>query len=56
MELIELKALFKLKTQQFEQSMESKRPHLELLRLYKEIKQIAYEITLKENEVNLIPG
>ena len=56
MELKQLKALIKFKSAEFEHAMETKKPHIELLQLYKEIKKIAYQINLKENEVALMPN
>jgi hypothetical protein len=55
MELTQLKALIKVKSKEFEQAMEEGKPPSELLPIYKEIKRIAYEITQKENKVELIP-
>jgi hypothetical protein len=54
MELKQLKALIKDKSAEFEEAIQAKKPHTELLQIYKEIKKIAYQITLKENEVALM--
>ena len=55
MELEHLKTLIKTKSQEFEQALQDDKPRSELLQIYKEIKQIAFEITQKENEVVFIP-
>lgn len=54
MELINLKTLLQDKTEEFERSLEEKKPHLELLRMYKEIKRLAYEISVNENNIEYI--
>lgn len=54
MEIEQLKTLIKVKTEEFEKAIESKKPHAELHQIYKEIKQITFEITQKENKISLI--
>ena len=55
MELQQLKLLIKTKSKEFEQAIQQGKQHSELLQIYKEIKQIAFEIAQKENEVVFIP-
>jgi hypothetical protein len=54
MELINLRTLLQDKTEEFEKALEEKKPHLELLRLYKEIKRLAYEISVNQNNIEFI--
>ena len=54
MELVNLKTLLQDKTEEFERAMEEKKPHPELLRIYKEIKLLSYEISQNENNIEYI--
>ena len=46
MTIAELKTAISTKTLEFEAAMEAGKPHHELLAIYKEIKQLQYELTL----------
>jgi hypothetical protein len=54
MELINLRTLLQDKTEEFERAMEEKKPHFELLRIFKEIKLLFNEISQNENNIEYI--
>lgn len=56
----ELKDVIALTTMQFEAAMATQRPHAELMRIYKELKELKYQLmelenfTSKEKDVDLV--
>lgn len=50
MDLQELNQLLSAKTLQYDVSIETGVPHAELLQLYKEIKELKYQILMAETE------
>lgn len=49
MEIIELKIAIQAKTMQFERALEKELPYEELFNIYKQLKELQYQLTQIEN-------
>jgi len=54
METIDLKIAIQAKTLQFEYALNNKLPYEDLIRIYKELKELQYQLTQLENRLKTV--